>query len=317
MAEFFNALSAVFVIFLLLSVGYFMGRAGWLTRNEKGFISKYVVNVAVPVNCVVGMLNNFSHDDLVRAGMHLVVGILSVLTTLILGGLVATALKLPKNRWGLFVAMAGIPNSLFIGLPITQQLFGPVSLPYHMTYFLACSIFTQTVAVVLCERAGVKGGSVQYTPVGMVKMLLGMFKKPPVVGICVAVAMLLLQIRLPGVLMSTATYISGTVTPLALMYNGFILYEVGLKNLRFMPGLPIMLLIRLIVSPLICVGMCALFGVEGLARSVFVVVSALPVVTQVTVMAGAYGADEQYAAVGSSMSLLGIFITLPVLMLLL
>jgi len=62
---------------------------------------------------------------------------------------------------------------------------------------------------------------------------------------------------------------------------------------------------------------CMLFGMEGMARDVFVVVSALPVVTQVTVMAGAYGADEQYAAVGSCLSLLGMFFTLPVLMILL
>jgi len=314
MADFFNAVSAVFVIFLLLGVGYLLGRLGWLTKKEKGFISKYVVNIAVPVNCVVGMMKNFSHEALLQAGIHLVVGVLVVGTTLLLGAAAATLLKLPRNRWGLFVAMAGISNSLFIGLPVTQQLFGEVSLPFHMTYFLASSIFTQTAAVVLCEQAGAKGPAGSYN---FGKMLLGLFKKPPVMGISLAIIMLVLDLHLPPVLMSAGGYISNTVTPFALMYNGFILYEVGLKNLRFMPGLPLMLLIRLVISPLICFGICMVFGVEGMARDVFVVVSALPVVTQVTVMAGAYGADEQYASVGSCLSLLGIFFTLPVLMMLL
>lgn len=314
MAEFFNAVSAVFVIFMLLSVGYLLGRLGWLTANEKRFISKYVVNIAVPVNCVVGVLNNFSRDELTHAGVQILVGIIVVTLTLVLGAVVATALKLPKNRWGIFVAMSGISNTMFIGLPMTQQLFGPVSLPYMMTYFLASSVFTQTVAVVLCEQAGAKESTGKYN---FGKMLLGMFKKPPVIGICLAVGMLLLNFRPPQVLMNAAGYISNTVTPLALMYCGFILYEVGLKKLRFLPGLPVMLVIRLIVAPIICVGVCRLFGVTGLAHDVFVVMSALPVVTQVTVMAGAYGADEQYAAIGSSMSLLGIFITIPVIMTLL
>lgn len=313
MADFFNAVSAVFVIFLLLGVGYLLGRLGWLTKQEKGFISKYVVNIAVPVNCVVGMLKNFSHDALMQAGIHLVVGLLVVAINLLLGVAGATLLKLPKNRWGLFVAMAGISNSLFIGLPVTQQLFGEVSLPFHMTFFLASSVYTQTVAVLLCEQAGVKGNSGH----NIGKMLLGMFKKPPVIGICLAVILLLLDIQPPAVLMSAGGYISNTVTPLALMYNGFILCEVGLKNLRFMPGLPLMLLLRLVVAPAVCMVICMLFGMEGMARDVFVVVSALPVVTQVTVMAGAYGADEQYASVGSCLSLLGIFFTLPVLMILL
>lgn len=76
-----------------------------------------------------------------------------------------------------------------------------------------------------------------------------------------------------------------------------------------------MLVIRLIISPMICVGMCALFGITGLARSVFIVESALPVVTQITVMAGAFGADEEYAATGACLSTLGCFFTIPVLML--
>ena len=68
---------------------------------------------------------------------------------------------------------------------------------------------------------------------------------------------------------------------------------------------------------MICWGFCLLFGVEGLARDVFLVESALPVVSQVTVMAGAYGADEEYAATGACLSILGCFVSLPILMLVL
>ena len=101
------------------------------------------------------------------------------------------------------------------------------------------------------------------------------------------------------------------------MYCGFIIYEVGLRTLRFLPGIPTMLVIRLAISPMICFGMCVLMGIEGLARDVFIVESALPVVTQVTVMAGAFGADEEYAATGACLSTLGCFFTIPILMLLL
>lgn len=311
MADFLNAVSAVFVIFLLMSVGYLLGRLGWLTKNEKSFISKYVVNLAVPVNCVVGLLGNFTRDDLLHAGVPLLASVLVVGTTLILSAVVAAVLKLPRERWGVFVAMGGISNTMFIGLPMTQQLFGPASLPYMMTYYLGSTVYTQTVAVMLCERAGTKGGTEKFK---IHAMLLDMFKKPPVIGVLLAVGMLLLNVRPPEVIMKTAGYISNTVTPLALIYCGFILYEVGVKNLRFLPSLPSMLLIRLVISPAICYGICLLLGVTGLTRDIFVVMAALPTVTQVTVMAGAYGADERYSAIGSCLSLLGIFITIPVIM---
>ena len=76
-----------------------------------------------------------------------------------------------------------------------------------------------------------------------------------------------------------------------------------------------MLVIRLAVASVICWGCCRLFGLDGLVRNVFLVESALPVVSQVTVMAGAYGADEEYAATGACLSIFGCFVTLPILML--
>lgn len=311
MAAFLNAVSAVFVIFLLMSVGYLVGHLGWMSENEKQFISKFVVNIAVPVNCVVGVLNNFSRDDLLHAGWQLLAGWLVVGLSMALSAVAATMLKLPRNRWGLFVTMGGISNTMFIGLPMTEQLFGSVGIPYMMTYFLASTVYTQTIAVVLCERAGNKGTGGKLRPI---PMLLSMFKKPPVIGICVSVVCLLLDFKPTGVIMDAAKYLSSCVTPLAMVYCGFILYEVGLKNLRLMPGHTAMLVIRLVISPLICLAMCRLFGITGLSRDVFVVMAALPTITQVTVMAGLYGADEQYSAVGSSLSLLGIFITIPIWM---
>ena len=99
MAGFLNAVSAVFVIFLLMSVGYGLGHIGWLTTSEKKFISKFVINVAVPLNCVVSVLNNFTREDLLGAGWKLLAAWLVVLVSLLLSAGIATMLKLPKNRW--------------------------------------------------------------------------------------------------------------------------------------------------------------------------------------------------------------------------
>ena len=115
--------------------------------------------------------------------------------------------------------------------------------------------------------------------------------------------------------MSFAGYISSTVTPLALMYCGFIIYEMGVKNIRLMRGMSAMLFLRLILSPAVCAAVCLLLSVGGLARNVFIMQAALPAVTQITVWAGEYHADEEYAAVGSTLTLFGVFVTIPVLML--
>lgn len=313
MAGFLNALSACLVLLMLMSVGYFMGVGGWMTPAEKKFLSKYIVNIAVPCNCIVGLLNNLDRDSLAQAGMMVAAAMVSVTAALLASALAAALLRLPQERWGVFVAMAGLSNTLFIGIPVCTQLFGETSMPFIMLYYMGHTTFLQSIGVMLIERAGT--GKKHETSVA--GFLRDMFLKPPILSVIAAVLLLLLNLRPPETVMRFAGYISNSVSPLALIYCGFIVYEVGLKNLRFLRGLPTMLVMRLVLSPVICLSCCRLFGMEGLPLHVFVVESALPVVSQVTVMAGAYGADEEYAATGSCLSILGSFITIPILMVIL
>ena len=186
-------------------------------------------------------------------------------------------------------------------------------MPYIMLYYIGHTSLMQSIGVTLVERAGAKPGQKE----GFVQFFRDVFLKPPILSVIFSVILLALGLRLPGPVMKFASYISGSVSPLALIYCGFIVYEEGIKNLRFLRGLPTMLVMRLIVAPVICLTCCFFLGMEGLPLQVFVVESALPVVSQVTVMAGAYGADEEYAATGACLSILGSFITIPVLMLIL
>ena len=313
MAEFFHALSAVFLIFCLMAVGYFCGMLKWMGDSEKKFISRFIMSIALPMNCISGLLNNVKHEDLASMGSMLAVPLATVLVMLAVSFAVAKVLKLPKKREGVFIAMSFLSNTLFIGLPMSTQLFGEVSVPYVMAYWMVCTCFTQSVALLLVEHAG-EGGKGSFSPVAFVKDIV---TKPPIIAVVLAYVMLWFDFRPPALFMSFAKYMSQTVTPLALLYSGFIMYELGLKNVRLEKGLPAMLVLRLLVSPLLCWVFCMLFHVEGLARNVFIVEAALPTVTQITVMAGHYHADERYSAAGSTLSMFGIFITIPVIMVLL
>lgn len=313
LAGFFNAVSACLVLLMLMSVGYVMGRWGWMTAREKGFVSKYIVNIAVPCNCIVGLLNNLDHDSLASAGWMLAAGLSSIGITLLISMGVATLLHLPRERWGVFVAMSAFSNTLFIGIPVCTQLFGDACMPYLMVYYLSNTSFLQSVGFLLIEYSG----SVRKERTTVLGFLKNVFAKPPILGVIFAICMLLLDLSLPDPLMRFAGYVSDSVTPLALIYCGFIVYEVGLRNLRPMQGHMTMLLMRLVCAPAVCLCFCSLFGMTGLARSTFAVESALPVVSQITVISGAYGADEKYAATGSCLSIFASCITLPILMLIL
>ena len=312
MSRFLNALSASLILMALMSVGYFMGWRRWMGPSEKKFLSKYIVNIAVPCTCVTGLLSNLSHDMLLQAGIMLISVVVGIVLTMLLAVALAQLLHIPHNRWGVFVVMTGLSNTLFIGLPVCTQLFGDACLPYVMIYYLGNTSFLQSVGIMLIQRSGTAEGT-RTTVLGFLKNLLS---KPPILAVIFAILMLVLDLQLPPVVMKFAGYIGDTVSPLALIYCGYIIWEVGLKNLRLLPGLPTMLVVRLAVSPVICWGICHLFGISGLALQVFIVESALPVVSQVPVLSGAFGADEQYAATGACLSTLASFLSIPILMVL-
>ena len=98
MEGFFNALSASLVLLLLMSVGYFMGRLGWMTAAEKKFLGKYIINIAVPCSCVTGILKNLDHDSLLQAGVMVLSALTGILVTLLVSLLAAKPLRLRRER---------------------------------------------------------------------------------------------------------------------------------------------------------------------------------------------------------------------------
>lgn len=308
-----NAFSACFVLLLIMAVGYFMGRKGWMGPPEKVFLSKYIMSIAVPCLCIRGVVSNLDRRGLVEAAPMLLSVLLGILVNLLLAAAVLPLLKLPRKQRGVFLAMSFLSNTLFIGLPVCQQLFGDVCVPYVMLYYLVNTTLLQTVGVTLIAASG-QGDGHRTTPAGFAKSF---FTKPPVLAVLAAIAMVLLDIPLPATADRFMGYLANSVSPMALIYCGYVVYEIGLKNLRLMRGLPTMLVMRLAVAPAICLVFCHLFGIGGLARGVFTVEAALPVVSQIPVMAGAYGADDRYAAIGATLSTVGCVITIPILMLVL
>ena len=309
MDGFFSALSASLVLLMLMSVGYFMGRLGWMTAAEKRFLSKFIVNIAVPCNCISGLLNNLDHDSLLQAGLMVASAMVGVAVTLALCLLLAKCSRLPRERWGgVFVAMAAFSNTLFIGLPVSHPALRGRVRPICDDVLLSQHPVRPVRRHPAHRALRHPGGKKDHRG----RLLQGRLYRTPHSGGALHRAAAGAGPAAAGPIMTWAGYISQSVSPMALIYCGYIVFELGLKNLRPMRGLPAMILMRLGIAPVICWFFCHLFGMSGLPLSVFVVESALPVVSQVPVLAGAYGADDQYAATGASCPPCAALLSIPI-----
>lgn len=310
MESFLHAVASVTIILLLTATGYFCAAMGWMSPQAKRFISKFTMSVAIPCMCVYGLTNNLTHELLALSLGFLLVPLLSTVGAFLLSLLVGRLLKLPRKRLGVFMMMCSVSNAIFIGLPMCTELFGEACTPYVMLYYLVNTSFVQLVGLSLVRWAGDGGGFDK-------RMIKKFLTTPAVIGVLVSFVLVFTGIRLPSLVMSYCKYMNNLVTPLALLLTGYIIYEIGLKNLKLDRDLAIMLLFRFLLVPGVSFALCELFGVAGLGRSVLLVETAMPVVTQTVVAAADYGADEQFAAQGAALSTLACFVVIPVLMLIL
>ena len=310
MESFLHAVASVTIILLLTATGYFCAAMGWMSPQAKRFISKFTMSVAIPCMCVYGLTNNLTHELLAGSLGFLLVPLLSTVGAFLLSLLVGRLLKLPCKRLGVFMMMCSVSNAIFIGLPMCTELFGEACTPYVMLYYLVNTSFVQLVGLSLVRWSGEGGGFDK-------RMIKKFLTTPAVIGVLVSFVLVFTGIRLPSLVMSYCKYMNNLVTPLALLLTGYIIYEIGLKNLKLDRDLAIMLLFRFLLVPGVSFALCELFGVAGLGRSVLLVETAMPVVTQTVVAAADYGADEQFAAQGAALSTLACFVVIPVLMLIL
>lgn len=308
--SFLNSVQSVAIILILTAAGYFLAWKGWLNKDAKSFLSKMLMQMAVPCMCVYSLRSRLTIDMLKEAGPMLLVPFVCISASFIASFIFAKLLKLPRKTFGVFVMMGGLSNTMFIGFPMCTELFGSDATSYVIMYYMVSTCFTQGVGMTFIRWAG--EGDSTISVVGVIKKVI---TTPTVVGVTVGILVVLLDIQLPALAMSFGKYMNQLVTPLAMFVTGKIIYDIGLKNLRMDKVLTMALLVRFVISPAMCIALCNVFGITGMAKGVFVIQAAMPVVTQTVVASSEYGADEETAAQGCAISTLASFIVIPILML--
>ena len=311
MSTFLNSVSSVTVILLLTAAGYYLAWRGYLKEEGKNFLSKLLLRLCIPCLVISNFQAYFTVESLREMSTGLLVSFLLLIIQTLFALLAGKLLRLSRKQSGVFLVMSAYCNSMFVGYPMCRQIFGDACTVYVMVYYLASMVLLQVVG----------NGAIRYSG-GSGKLFskdifLKILTTPAILAVAAASLLMLFDVRLPEIVLSAAKYMSNCVTPLSLIMTGYIIYTIGLKDLRFDKTLSVSLLLRFLLAPALTLLSCRLFGIEGLFRSVLVVMSAMPSPAQTVVFASEYGADEALAARGVAMSTLLNFAVIPLLMLLL
>jgi predicted permease len=304
-----ETIQSIIGLLAIIGLGYGLTASGWFDDRSMKLVARLVTSVALPAYTLTNLLSSMNRDVFARAGFGMLIPFAVVLTAYGAGWLVSLALRVEPARRGVFRAVFAFVNSIYLGLPVNVAIFGEPAVPYVLLYYLAnTSIFWTLGAWGIKRDGGQTGGSLF-----SLRSLRQVFSIT-LAAFAVAVALVLLEIRLPRFVMDSARYIGGMTTPLSLMYIGYVIRSMDTSKIRMNTELVVVLAGRFCLLPALAFLIGGFFGIPPLMRQVFIIEAAMPVMTQPAIVARAYGADDHYAALVISVTTAASIVVIPLYM---
>ena len=295
---------------VMILVRFVIGEKGWFDDKSRGLLAKLVTQVALPCYMLYTITQRFTAADLLKMLPALRFPALSMVLLLGIATGVARIFAVRQDRRGLFISMFFNSNTIFVGLPINRALFGDASIPYVLIYYMCNTTFFWTLGTYLIQRDG--EGEAQFD----LKTRLKKVFSPPLMGFLLGLVLVMLQIKLPVFLASDLQYLGNLTTPLSMIFIGLSVSHVGVKQLVLGKDQLLILFGRFLVAPLLMATIVYWAHLPSLMKQVFIIQSAMPVMTNAPVVARLYGADSDYAAVMVTETTLATMVVIPILMLL-
>jgi len=326
-----SGILAVAVIFVLIGVGIFAAWRKWLPPEAARALPRIIVGFGLPCNVVTSLYNSFSNmGETQTAPFWLPVGIAlaTLFASYLLAQGMARLLRIPETRRGVFTVLFSFSNSVFIGFPVAQALFGDAGMTYAVYYYIANTTCFWTLGYLAIRRDAdrISGETSRISMGEVLKKLV----TPPLITIAVMFGVILSGLHLPQFVLTVCGYGGGLTTPLSLIFTGCMIYEAGIKSLKYERGIGAAMAGRFLFNPAMCLGLCALVipllgaaasgvGMEELTlmRNVLTTQIGLPAMTLTVIVSQRYGADVLYATRGLIWTTLASLVTIPATVLLL
>ena len=223
--------------------------------------------------------------------------------TLVLGYFIPLLMRRlsPESR-GVHRFGMSFSNVGFMGFPVAKAYLGAESLFDVSMYNIPFQVLAFSVGVWFIAPKQEGASKRSYS-----KLLLN----PAILSAVLGFGLFILKIKLPAFAFSFLTIVGDMTTPLAMMIIGGILSQNSLKEAVANLYNWITCAYRLIVFPLALYGVLSLFGFASL--SVPVLIGAMPVAANTSMLAEVYGGDSKTASSLVFLSTILSAVTIPLL----
>jgi predicted permease len=295
--------STILTFVAIVGVGALLRVTGVLHREDAHPLNRAIIYVGLPAyifKAVHGQVLRFDLLGVVAVAWIVFAAMLAV------GWLAARLLKLPDEIAGGFVIAVALGNTGYIGYPITAALFGASRLPEAIFYDVFGTVFALALVGLLVAQHFGHNEEARVNPVRE------LFTFPAVIALIAA--LLLRTVAIPDAVMGGIGLLANMVAPLIMISVGLSLRASTLGSqagrLAVLGGL------RLVVAPLIGLGLAWVLLGSGPAMRVTVLEAGMPAMMLTIVVGERFGLDTDFIASAIFVTTAASALSLPLLQLL-
>ncbi len=221
-----DILGITFPIYAAVVIGYIVVRIGWFKTQDMQVLGHYVLNLALPAL----LFNAVASRDLgeVLHPGYLLVMALGGLATIGVAWLWFSATAPDKPRRALAVMGATCPNSGFVGYPVLLLVLPDLAGVILALNFLVENVLIIPICLILMDLAAGRGGGAPLRLAG--KVLLGLLKRPMVIGLLLGLAVSASGVDIPAPVSRVMAMLAASAAALSLMVIGGALVGLPMKG---------------------------------------------------------------------------------------
>lgn len=275
--NFFTVGQQVFIIFILIIIGFICGKTGLIKEKGAECLTNIVLYIVTPCVMIEAFQRKFEFSMLtnlaVAAGVALIVHILAI---------ILAKLFIHDNNKSREVVMRFsviFSNCGFMCLPLEHALLGDDGVFYGGAFIAVFNIVVWSYGLIMMS-----GNKKELS----IKALV---LNPGIIGVLMGVALFLSSLKLPKIIMTPINLISELNTPLPMLVIGYYLCNLNPRYILRDIKVYLVIALRLIIVPMLSLWILYTFGLRGTVLLSTVIASSAPVAAMTTMFATKFKKD--------------------------
>ncbi|WP_411842761.1 AEC family transporter [Salinicoccus sp. HZC-1] len=287
----------VLPVFMIFGIGYISQK---LLKMDIKSISAMALYILLPLLT----FDTFFRNELTVDYLYLF--IFSIIITIILIGITILAgwfMKSTKEDISAILLGALFPNSGNYGAPVMLFALGAVAFDYAIVLMVLHGFLISTIGIFIASFGGGATISVK-------DAIISIFRIPVIYGAIAGVVFQLANITIDEKLMEIIQMTGNASIPVVMLILGMQLAQIKKENFE-LKNINAVIAIRMIISPVVAMGLVLFMPVGETMKMVFIILNAMPVAANSTMLAVQFNVKPNLVSFSTLVTTLLSLLTIP------